>query len=283
MAKADLHMHTTASDGKFSPTEVVEMAAEKKLETIAITDHDTYKGYFEARSKADDLEIEVIPGIEITSSYKSREVHILAYCFDVTNLEFKKLVQSHRLARLRRAQWIIQHLKKQGLTLTLDEVRAEAGFGNVGRPHIARVLIEKGYVANFREAFMRYLSDQNLKKMETFYVSYADVIAKVKAAGGASVLAHPGLTFTDQDLETFVDAGLDGIECIHPSHNYTLQKHFAQYAEHHNLLRTGGSDFHGSKRDIEQQLGIITVSMDWVRAIKRMTKQRKQFLTTTSQ
>jgi predicted metal-dependent phosphoesterase TrpH len=95
-------------------------------------------------------------------------------------------------------------------------------------------------------------------------------------------LAHPGLTFTDEDLETFVEAGMDGIECIHPSHSYPLQKHFANFTDHHQLLRTGGSDFHGSKRDIEQQLGIITVSMDWVKSLKRMTQQRKQFLTSSS-
>jgi predicted metal-dependent phosphoesterase TrpH len=282
MPKADLHMHTTASDGKFKPAEVVRMAADKKLATIAITDHDTYKAYFDARSEGDELGVEVLPGIEITSTYKNREVHMLAYCFDVAQSDFQEMVQSHRVARLRRAEWIIHQLKKQGMTLTLDEVRAEARFGNVGRPHIANVLIEKGYVANHREAFMRYLSDQNLKKMESYYTDYRDVIQHVKEAGGASVIAHPGLTFTENDLDAFREAGLDGIECIHPSHNYSLQRHYSDYTQQYNLLRTGGSDFHGSNRDVNQNLGIITVSLDWVGAIKRMTAQRKQFLTSTS-
>lgn len=276
MGKADLHIHTTASDGLSRPAEVVAKARENGLDIISVTDHDTYKGFFEAREAGDELGVTVLPGAEITSDYLGRETHLLAYCFDVASPELKSMLRRHKLARINRARWIIGKLRKQGLELDIDEVVAEAGRGNVGRPHIAEVLVRKGYVGNHREAFMRYLSDQMLGKIKSNYASYKEVIETVARAGGASVLAHPGLTYTDEDLQRFLNAGIDGIEYLHPSHNYELQQHYQQFAEDHNLLATGGSDFHGSINQNYPNFGIIAISKTRVDSLVRMTAQRKK-------
>lgn len=251
-------------------------ASENGLDIISVTDHDTYKGFFEAREAGDELGVTVLPGAEITSDYLGRETHLLAYCFDVASPELKSMLRRHKLARINRARWIIDKLRKQGLELDIDEVVAEAGRGNVGRPHIAEVLVRKGYVGNHREAFMRYLSDQMLGKIKSNYASYKEVIETVARAGGASVLAHPGLTYTDEDLQRFLNAGIDGIEYLHPSHNYDLQQHYQQFAEDHNLLATGGSDFHGSVDQKYPNFGIIAISKTRVDSLIRMTAQRKK-------
>lgn len=279
MGKVDLHIHSTASDGKFSPSQIVSLAKEKGLEIIALTDHDTFKGYFEARQAGKEQGITVIPGAEITSLYNGRECHVLAYDFDVEDPGFRYLVRHHKISRIKRAKWIIKQLRSKGLEIDIDEVKAEARNANVGRPHIAAVLIEKGYVAGFREAFMRYLGDQVLGNIKSEYCDYKEVLQVIRKAGGASVLAHPGLVYTEEDIQHFIKAGLDGIEYMHPSHNYELQKHYEQFTEQHQLLATGGSDFHGNSNQQLQNFGIITISKSRAESLMRMTRQRKKILT----
>ncbi|HKL19722.1 MAG TPA: PHP domain-containing protein [Halalkalibaculum sp.] len=278
MGKADLHIHTTASDGNSTPAEIVKLAAEQKLDVISITDHDSIAGLEEAIAAADELEIEVIPGTEITASYGEREAHLLAYGFDTVNADFLKLMMEHRKARVDRGKWILDKLSREGLDLDIDEVRAEANGSNIGRPHIASVLINKGYVASFKEAFIRYLSNQQLGVIPSDYFAHHEVIETVKAAGGATIIAHPGQMYSEQELEELVEAGVDGIEVVHPSHNYELQKKMEAFADKHNLLSTGGSDFHGQSQDYQKYFGVVTISTEKVNRMKRMINQRKQML-----
>lgn len=278
MGKADLHIHTTASDGNSTPSQIVSLAIEKKLDVIAITDHDSIAGLQEAEEVAASENIEVLSGTEITASFNSREAHLLAYCFDPTHLEFRKLLLDHRKARINRGEWILGELSKQGLELDMDEVRAEAKGSNIGRPHIASVLVNKGYVASFKEAFIRYLSNQKLGVIPSDYYSYRQVIKTVKKAGGAVIVAHPGQMYSIEELDQLVAEGVDGIEVIHPGHNYELQKKMEEYAEKHNLLTTGGSDFHGINQDYQKYFGVITISTEKVNRMIRMTKQRKRML-----
>ena len=278
MGKADLHIHTTASDGNSTPSEIVEMAVDLKLEVISITDHDSIAGFKEAQAAASDKDIEVLAGSEITASFDDKECHLLAYGFDPGNSEFLKLLLEHKKARINRGKWILDQLSRQGLDLDIDEVKAEANGSNIGRPHIAAVLIDKGYVASFKEAFIRYLSDQQLGVIPNDYLSCREVIDIVKQAGGATIVAHPGRIYTEEELDQLVEAGVDGIEVIHPGHNYKLQKKMEVYAEKNNLLATGGSDFHGVSQEYQKYFGVVTISTEKVHRMKRMIKQRRKTL-----
>lgn len=276
MGKADLHIHTTASDGRSSPAEIVKLAQEQKLDIIAVTDHDTIAGNLKARKAAEGTDLEVIPGVEITTDFNGREVHLLAYFFNPEHLEIKQLLRAHKVARVKRAQWILEELSKEGLTVSLDEVKAEANGSNLGRPHIAAVLVGKGYVASFKEAFIRYLSNESLGPTENQYLSIGRVIEAVKSAGGATVLAHPGMMYTTEEMLEFQEEGIDGIEVMHPSHHYDLQKQIKGFAEKNQLLQTGGSDFHGSVDTYQKYFGVITINTNVVERMRRMTNQRKQ-------
>jgi len=276
VGKTDLHIHSTASDGQYTPSEVVRLAKERNLDIIALTDHDTFSGFMEAYEKGVEEGVEVLSGMEITADYGGRESHLLAYCFDIEADSIKDLQRRHCLARLDRAKQIVDTLQKWGFDLDIEEVKAEARGLNIARPHIATVLVRKGYVANHREAFMRYLKDQMLQHIESGYDDYKNVIQCVREAGGVTVIAHPGLSYTLFDLERFVEAGIDGIEFIHPSHNYKLQKRYEKWAEENQLLVTGGSDFHGSNNNHMQNFGILAVNNELAHRVKRLSRQRKQ-------
>lgn len=276
MAKADLHIHTHASDGHINPKEVIRFAEKHNLKVISITDHDTIKGYQEATEEAEKRDVQLLPGIEITSDFKDRECHLLAYCFDPNHLAVKKLVRHHYQSRLKRGSWIIEQLRNQGMELDMEEVKAEARGGNIGRPHIASVLENKGYVASFKEAFIRYLSDEQLGNIYNEYYSHYQVIDTIREAGGAVVIAHPGRLYSVEELESLVEAGVDGIEVIHPSHDYQTQKRMEEFADRHSLLKTGGSDFHGSNKKYHKYFGVVTINIKYVNQLLRLTDQRKE-------
>lgn len=276
VAKADLHIHTTASDGHSSPEEIVKSAQEHKLEIISITDHDTIRGYREAKKIAGNYEVELLPGVEITADFDGRECHLLAYCFDPEHPKINSLLARHYQSRLKRAQWIVDQLCQQGLELDIDEVKAEAKGGILARPHVAEVLIDKGYVASFKEAFIRYLSDESLGEIYNEYHPYRKVIETVKESGGAVVVAHPGNIYSEDELKTLVDAGVDGIEHIHPSHDYKTQKKIKKFADKHNLLTTGGSDFHGSNKEYKKFFGVVTINTKYVHRMEKMLQRRKE-------
>lgn len=276
MAKADLHIHTHASDGHINPKEVIRFAEKHNLKVISITDHDTIKGYQEATEEAEKRDVQLLPGIEITSDFKDRECHLLAYCFDPNHLAVKKLVRHHYQSRLKRGSWIIEQLRNQGMELDMEEVKAEARGGNIGRPHIASVLENKGYVASFKEAFIRYLSDEQLGNIYNEYYSHYQVIDTIREAGGAVVIAHPGRLYSVEELESLVEAGVDGIEVIHPSHDYQTQKRMEEFADRHSLLKTGGSDFHGNNKKYHKYFGVVTINIKYVNQLLRLTDQRKE-------
>jgi 3',5'-nucleoside bisphosphate phosphatase len=277
LGKADLHTHTIASDGAYTPEELLEKAFEKKLKIISITDHDTIKGYLKGKEKAKELGIELIPGVEVTAVWNKREVHILTYCFDEEDQEFRRMLLNQKKSRVQRMERIVKKLQSKGLDITMDEVRAEAGPGNIGRPHAASVLINKGYVASVAEAFIRYLSTEKLGHIKTMYVSVEELVKIAKRAGGVLSLAHPGPLYTQSEIDELVSLGLDGIECIHPSHNFNLQRSFSKIAQRDNLLITGGSDFHGKgKKDYDPYFGIVTVGDQHVMPLKRMARRRRE-------
>jgi 3',5'-nucleoside bisphosphate phosphatase len=276
LGKADLHTHTTASDGALAPGDLLRKARQKGLKTLAITDHDTIKGYLEARPVADELGIELLPGVEITALWEKREIHLLAYMFNPEHPGICDLLVRHKVARVNRMKGIVRSLNKKGLDIDYDEIRAESRTGNVGRPHAAAVLIRKGYVRGKSEAFIRYLSTEKLGEVQTNYTGVADVVKTVRQAGGVLSLAHPGPLYSADEVDELVEYGLDGLECIHPSHNFNVQRTFTKLAKTRNLLVTGGSDYHGTGRsDYDPYFGIVTVGNQYVSALKRLSARRQ--------
>jgi len=278
LGKADLHTHTTASDGAYTPEDLLKYARKKGLQTISITDHDTIKGYLEAVEIAEKYGIEIISGIENTVIWKGKEVHLLAYGFDAKNDEILSLIYRQRNARKERMEIIVDQLQKQGLAINIDEVKAEARTGNIGRPHAAEVLKNKGYVTTVNEAFIRYLSFEKLNEVKAGYAGIDEVIDIFKKGGGVLSLAHPGPLYSSKEVQELVSLGIDGIECIHPSHSFSVQRIFTALAERENLLITGGSDFHGKgTSDYDPYFGIVTLGDQHVASLKRMIRRRVEF------
>jgi 3',5'-nucleoside bisphosphate phosphatase len=277
LGKADLHIHSNASDGQLPPGKLLRKIKEKGLSTVSITDHDTIRGYLEAKKTASELGLELIPGVEITTAWNKREVHLLAYNFQDDDEEFLLLLNRHKRARRQRMHSIVDELKKKGVDIDYDEVRAVSKNGNIGRPHAATVLIKKGYVASVPEAFIRYLSADKIEHIKTNYAGIEEVVEAVKNAGGILSLAHPGPLYSDDDLKHLLAYGLDGLECIHPSHSFSVQKKFTDLARSRNLLITGGSDYHGTgKSEYDPFLGIVTLSQRHVESLKRTSQNRQK-------
>jgi predicted metal-dependent phosphoesterase TrpH len=276
LGKADLHTHTNESDGSLTAEQLIDRAKKKGLKTLAITDHDTISGYMKGREAAQAAGIELIPGVEITALWDSREVHILAYLFNPGHAKFQELLKRQRLARVKRMRQIVEALNKQGIDITMDEVRAESGTGSPGRPHAASVLISKGYVASVAEAFIRYLKSEKLEGIKTDYATIGEVVDTVKEANGVLSLAHPGPLYNEKEINALLEFGLDGLECIHPSHTYALQRNFTKMAESKHLLITGGSDFHGKgKTEYDPYFGIVTLGDKHMASMKRLAQRRK--------
>lgn len=276
LPKADLHIHTTSSDGRMSPEEAVKTAVNKKLTALSITDHDTISAYKTALPVAQQLNIELIPGVEISTTHKGKEAHLLAYYFDIENEDFLKFLLEQKIARRERIKVIIKTLAKTGVSIDYDEVWAEANGGNLGRPHIAKVLINKGFAAHTHDAFIRFLSNEKLGEIESGYPTLESAIKKVKNNGGAAILAHPGRLYSPEEVEGILGLGIDGLECIHPSHNFKKQLLYSELCEKNNLLKTGGSDCHESAEKAAVTMGIVTIAYKYVEAMKRMCDQRKK-------
>ncbi len=274
--KADLHIHTTCSDGKLSPEEVIKLAVSKKLKTVSITDHDTFEGFKIAKPFAEESGIELIPGVEVTTVFKEREAHILAYCFETETNYFDDFLNNQRNKRTARIKGIINTLNKRKIDIDYQEVWAEAAGGNLGRPHLAKILIDKGYVSSFNEAFELYLSNEKLGEIKNSYPSSGEAIQMIKNVGGAAILAHPGRLYSEDEIEEFVSLGIDGLECIHPSHNFRRQEFYSNFCDMKSLLKTGGSDYHGSIGTGHSHVGIVAIAQKYVDSMKRMTDQRKQ-------
>ena len=257
----DLHTHTTASDGQYSPAEVVKMAKEKNIELLAITDHDTISGLDEAIAAAKELDLNFIPGIEI-STHKGVEIHMLGYGVDPHNPTLLEKCVEYEESRSGRAGKICDYLNRLGIPVDLDEVRAYAGEGSIGRPHFAQWLQEHGIVRSRREAFERFLTTPRfLAETERVKPSPEEAIALIHEAGGIAVLAHPGLIkFGKKNLELlikgFKEAGLDGVECIYSKHEKKQEEFFIRMAKKYELDITAGSDYHGDKVKPEIGLGM---------------------------
>jgi 3',5'-nucleoside bisphosphate phosphatase len=262
MDYVDLHVHSSASDGSLSPKNLVTEAKAASLRAIALTDHDTIEGLEEALAAGAAVGLEVIPGIEISAEHHPGSMHILGLFIDHQDAGLDEQLQILKQARADRNPQIIAKLQKVGLSISMEEVLAVAGDGQVGRPHIAQVLLNKGYVSSFQEAFDRYLGNHASAYVNKYRFSPQKAISMITAAGGVAALAHPfTLEYTSLGhLKTILhhlrDWGLTAIEVFYPEHSVERQEKYKNLARELGLLMTGGSDYHGVIKP-EVKLGLV--------------------------
>ncbi|QEK12211.1 PHP domain-containing protein [Crassaminicella thermophila] len=269
MDNIDMHVHTSASDGIFSPTEIVRWSKKLGLKGISITDHDTVDGIeeaIEASKKYNDFVI--IPGIEFSTLYNQIEIHILGYFIDYKNSEIVRITNNIKNYRLKRAKLIIEKLRKLNYDITLLEVYDKVKKGSIGRPHIARVLIDKGYVSSVQEAFEKLLQKGKAAYVERFKLTVDDAIKIIKRANGIPVLAHPGLIDEKINVESLIYKGIEGIEVYHTKHLPFHNKIYLRLARKHNIFVTGGSDYHDEIVNGVPAIGKVSISYDKIIKMK---------------
>ena len=258
----DLHTHSTASDGARSPSEVVAAACAARLAAFALTDHDTIAGLAEARAAAAQLGVRVVSGVELSAVEGDLETHILGlHLSELSELEHRLV--SIREMRVSRAMRIVERLNVLGIKITFDAVLREASGGSVGRPHVARALIAAGLAGDFREAFDRWLGNGKPAFVAKDRLPLAEAIGLIQRAGGLAVLAHPGPLGTRDRLVALAALGLDGIEVLHPGHNWDDSQRLDALAGELDLVRSGGSDWHGGS-DGARTLGMMRVPSHWL-------------------
>jgi len=270
----DLHSHSTASDGTFAPAEVVRLAKEAGLVGLALTDHDTVAGLAEAAGEAQRLGLTFVPGIEISAvpPIENGTLHILGYCIDPANAVLTEMARQLIAARDNRNPQIIARLRELGVDITMDEALAQAQGGVLGRPHIAALLVQKGVVKTIKQAFDEYLGQGGKAYYDKERLPPREAIGRIRQAGGLPVLAHPVQLRTANDaqlqhvIKDLVDLGLAGIEVVHSDQGPAEVEKYGNLADRYNLLKTGGSDFHGTnKKDIN--LGVANgrrIPAEWM-------------------
>ncbi|HEX5732397.1 MAG TPA: PHP domain-containing protein [Blastocatellia bacterium] len=287
----DLHTHTLYSDGSVSPEELVAVAARAGARAIAITDHDTVDGLAEGRVTAERLGVEFVSGIEISAEHEPGTMHILGYYIDSeSSLLQTKLVELRR-ARKERNPEIANRLRSLGFDIDYDEVVKAAGNEVVGRPHFARLMVEKGYAQSMQDAFTRFLAKGAAAFVDKRRLTPADSINLIHSAGGVAVLAHPyqlkPLSVEGQDMliGELAAMGLDGVEAIYSRHSPEQRETYSRMAARHGLLVTGGSDFHGSYKpdiNIVSGLGDLRVPYSLLAELKNRALRRLEAIVGTS-
>jgi 3',5'-nucleoside bisphosphate phosphatase len=256
----DLHLHTTASDGAFSPAQIVQMALAAGLRAVAITDHDTMDGVDEAQAAAAGTGLAVIPGVEMSSDLPQGEAHILGYFLDAHNPDLVRLLATLRKARWDRAQRMVEKLGALGVPVSWDRVAAIANGGAVGRPHVARALIEAGHVSSVQDAFALYIGREGPAYVDRYKLTPEEVTRTVLQWGGLPLLAHPSFVVDLMALlPRLVSAGLVGMEAYYTGYSPEVTASLLRLARDNGLVGTGGSDFHGKSVVAGAVLGSVGV------------------------
>jgi predicted metal-dependent phosphoesterase TrpH len=269
----DLHMHTTASDGRSTPAQLVTSVVAKGITTMAVTDHDTTDAWDEVSAAADAAGVTCVPGIEITAVSEGKDVHMLGYFFDRRYPELVTFLEHQRVDRRRRVFEIGDRLASLGVPVDLESFTAASSHldGKAwGRPIAAKALVAAGHVADIAEAFDKYLSEGRPAFIERVGISPVEVVALVARAGGLCAMAHPGKTKKDHLIPELIAAGMPAIEVYHTEHDEALTAHYRQIADTHNLIATGGSDYHGPGSAHDQSFGQVRLpAEDFARLAER--------------
>jgi predicted metal-dependent phosphoesterase TrpH len=275
MGKADLHIHSTASDGKLTPADIVLEAARRGLSFIALTDHDNIDGIASAQATARAFpQLKVIPGVEISTDVPEGEVHVLGYFIDYTDPAFNAALDRFKSSRLQRGEKMVAKLGKLGINIDWQRVKEIAGGSTIGRPHIAQAMLEKGYVTSFKEAFSEYLGHNRPAYVERDKMTPQEAVELIIKAEGLPVLAHP-LTLPDPEAMTaeLKEAGLVGIEAYYNGYTPEEVKRLLTLAGSHKLIVTGGSDYHGID-DTETAIGDSGLPIEAVEKLIALAKKR---------
>lgn len=275
MKFADFHIHTSASDGIFSPAQVVDQAARAGLGAIAITDHDTMDGVFEARIAGRQSGMAIVPGIEFSAHLGKIEIHILGYYCREDNITLKKTIERLRGDRFERMKKMVYKLNELGIQVSFDEVRAKVKGSAIGRPHLAGVLCEKGYCQTVEEAFKKYIGSDSPAFVKRKEFTPGEAIEVIRRAGGVSVLAHPGMYGKIALFPGLIGEGLEGIEVFHPRNTVQISYKYLKLALGSGLLITGGSDYHGGGIGLGPQLGDVKMDLSFWEILKLRSMEIK--------
>jgi len=268
--RVDLHNHTNFSDGVLSPFQLVKAAKEKGIAALGITDHDTMEGIAPAEAAGQKYNLEIIPGIELSTSSWGKEFHLLGYFCDPSAQQLKNILDTMASDRQKRMKKMIARLENLGLAIDIREVLSQTKGRAPGRPHLASVLHQKGYCRTPAEAFQRYIGNGCPAFVERFKLDLFKAINSLHAAGGIPVLAHPGIYNGDRFISSMVKGGLKGIEVYHPDHSPKDEIRYRQLAQKYNLLITGGSDYHGGGIGTAPAVGTVTIGYHYLEKLKRM-------------
>lgn len=273
---SDLHMHTTFSDGKMTPEELVAAAKDAGLHYMAITDHDTVEGIVELYENGHypSRGIHIIPGIEFSAHHPTREIHILGFNLDIYYRALADKLNEVTEARWTRFSEMIEKLQALGYNISEADVLTIAGASkSISRSHIGRVLVKKGYFTSVREAFDAVLKKGTPAYVPHYHLEAAEIIALIKAAGGTPVLAHPKLIGDDELVRELCQIGIEGIEAFYPQHDEADTARYLAMAEEFGLLVSGGSDFHGYPTRYPSELGGFTIEDKWAEKFYRPQQQ----------
>jgi predicted metal-dependent phosphoesterase TrpH len=265
--RLDLHIHTTFSDGDMTPEEMVAEAKDLGLVGVAITDHDEVAGVAVAAEAAGG-DLEVIPGVELSTSDGKNDIHILGYLIDTRSEELLKYLEIFRDARLNRGIKMVERLREMGVDIEVGKVLSIADGGAVGRPHIAAALVENGAVDTVETAFRKYIGFKSPAYVPKYQLKPSDAFRLIRNAGGVAAMSHPGTTRRDELITDFIAEGMRAIEVYHPKHSEADIARYSRLAEKLGLVVTGGSDSHG-RRNHKLRVGAYTVSRSVVEELKR--------------
>jgi len=277
MQVIDLHSHTLHSDGQRSPEELVAEAAATGLTVLSLTDHDTVSGIAEATAAATRRGIRLVPGIELSCDLHGREVHVLGHFLDACSAPVLELAASMLAERRDRMERMVALAQAAGFKgVTLDRVIAASGGENLGRPHLARALVDCGHAKSVKDAFDRFLHSRGPLWVDRRRLSVAEAVELVRNAGGTSSIAHPGANgVSRQELRLCAEAGLDAVEAVHPDHVPTQVEAYERWAAELKLLVTAGSDYHGPAVQPDRKLGDRTLSAERFAALEERSRNRK--------
>jgi len=269
----DLHSHTTASDGTLPPAELVRAAVKRGVRVLAITDHDSTDGLAAAREEAArHPTLTIVPGLEINCDVPGAEVHVLGYYVDDAAAWFQEFLREQRAERVARVHRIAARLAELGMPIDPADVFALVQEGSAGRPHVAQVMVQRGYVKSVTEAFDRWLHANGPANVPRHRLTPAEAIAIIRRAGGVPVFAHPGLADSDGLLPEMIAAGLMGIESYYAEHSAAQTAHYKDLCRQHGLVATGGSDYHGSHTGRAATLGSPHVPLEVWEALRQRAR-----------
>jgi len=256
--RINLHIHTKFSDGAFKPNKIIERSVENKLDIISITDHDTVDAYKHIHSS--NAQLSILPGIELSSSWKNDDVHVLGYGINIYNKPMLEILSWMREGRRNRAEKMLSKLSMLGINVPFELVLSYTGeMDLIVRPHIAQALVANNHCKNKQEAFEKYIGNDAPAYVPKPILSTEDAIRIIHEAGGIAVIAHPSKLSTLDYIDDFLELGLDGLEVWHPDHNEILIQELSEYSLKNGLYQTGGTDFHGEE-DFKDYIGNTLVS-----------------------